>query len=99
MVKDMDGLRAYERFGHSAIMGIIHRRRQYCDTILGCFGKRRKRATEKYEQFIEEGGNAGRRTVLVVGGVMRSLGGWSQVLSIKRAGSKIFSDERILGSS
>lgn len=33
------------------------------------------------------------------GGLMRSLGGWSQVLPIKRSGSKVFSDERILGSS
>ncbi|MDY6844192.1 MAG: transposase, partial [Thermodesulfobacteriota bacterium] len=63
----MNGLRTYERCAHSAIMGIIHLLRQYCDTILGCFGKRLKRATEKYEQFIEEGVNAGTRPELVGG--------------------------------
>jgi putative transposase len=36
---------------------------------------------------------------LVGGGLIRSLGGWSQVLSLRRVGSKVFSDERILGSS
>ena len=36
---------------------------------------------------------------MVGGGLVRSLGGWSQVLSSRRSGSKIFSDERILGSS
>ena len=33
------------------------------------------------------------------GGLIRSLGGWSQVLSLRRRGGKIFSDERILGST
>jgi len=33
---------------------------------------------------------------LVGGGLIWSFGGWSQVLS-RRAGSKIFSDEQILG--
>jgi len=98
IVKDMNALRTYERCGHSAIMGIIHRPWQDCDTILGYFGKSRKRAIEKYEQFVEEGVKAGRRPELAGGGLIRSLGGWSQVLSIRRAGSKIFSDERILGS-
>ncbi|MBW1783471.1 MAG: transposase [Deltaproteobacteria bacterium] len=99
IVKNMNALRTYERCGHSAIMGTIHRSWQDCDTILAYFGKRRKRAIEKYEQFVEEGIKAGSRPELVGGGLIRSLGGWSQVLSIKRAGSKIFSDERILGSS
>ena len=36
---------------------------------------------------------------MVGGGLIRSLGGWSQVKSIKRAGNKIYSDEWILGSS
>ncbi len=31
------------------------------------------------------------------GGLIRSVGGWSQVLSLKRKGMKIASDERILG--
>ncbi|MDY6973748.1 MAG: hypothetical protein SV775_15710 [Thermodesulfobacteriota bacterium] len=93
-MKDMNGLRIYERCGHSAIISIIHRRWQDCETILGCVGKRRKRAIEKHEQFIEEGLNAGTRPDLVGGDLI-----WSQVLSIKRAGSKILSDERILGSS
>ena len=33
------------------------------------------------------------------GGLIRSLGGWSQVLSLRRRAEKIASDERILGSS
>ncbi|MEW6184621.1 MAG: hypothetical protein AB1585_02645 [Thermodesulfobacteriota bacterium] len=63
------------------------------------FGKKRKAAIGKYEQFVKDGIKAGGRPELVGGGLIRSLGGWSQVLSLKRTGKKIFSDERILGGS
>lgn len=99
IVKDMNALRRYERCGHSALMGEIHRPWQDTDTILAYFGTRRKQAIEKYEQFVKDGIEAGGRPELVGGGLIRSLGGWSQVLSLKRSGTKIFSDERILGSS
>jgi REP element-mobilizing transposase RayT len=98
-VKDMRALRNWGRSGHSAIMGVINRPWQDRETILVYFGKSRKRAIEKYEQFVEDGITAGGRPELVGGGLIRSLGGWSQVLSIKRSGTKVFSDERILGSS
>jgi hypothetical protein len=80
-------------------MGMVKRDWQDRDTVLAYFGKRRKRAIEKYEDFVGEGIEAGSRSELVGGGLIRSLGGWSQVLSLRRAGSKVFSDERILGSS
>ena len=38
IVKDFNGLSTYERSGHSAIMGIINRPWQDCNTILGHFG-------------------------------------------------------------
>ncbi len=67
--------------------------------MLAYFGKRRKGAIEKYECFVGEGAESGSRPELVGGGLIRSLGGWSQVLSLRRVGRKLFSDERILGSS
>jgi hypothetical protein len=99
IVKDLEMLKRYVWCGHSVIMGIIKRPWQDTGTILSYFGKRRKRAIEEYERFVEQGVKAGSRPELVGGGLIRSLGGWSQVLSLKRAGSKVFSDERILGSS
>jgi len=44
------------------------------------FGRGRE-AVEKYEQFVREGLSQGRRLELVGGGLTRSQGGWSQVLS------------------
>jgi len=99
VVKNLKELKGYQWCGHSGIMGMVKRDWQDRDTVLAYFGKRRKRAIEKYEDFVGEGIEAGSRPELVGGGLIRSLGGWSQVLSLRRAGSKVFSDERILGSS
>jgi len=77
----------------------VKREWQDRDTVLAYFGKRRKRAIEKYEDFVGQGIKTGSRPDLVGGGLIRSLGGWSKVLSLRRVGSKVFSDERILGSS
>jgi putative transposase len=99
IVKDMKELRRYERCGHSAVIGTIKRPWQDRETILAYFGKKRNPAIEKYEKFVEGGIQSGNRPDLVGGGLIRSLGGWSQVLSLKRAGSKIYSDERILGGN
>ena len=99
VVKSLKKLRRYQWCGHSAIMCKTERTWQDTETVLSYFGKRRKIAIEKYEDFVGKGIATGRRPELVGGGLIRSLGGWSQVLSLRRAGSKVFSDERILGSS
>jgi len=99
LVKNMGELAKSDRSGHAIVMGVIDGSWQDRDSILAYFGNQRKRAIEKYERFVEEGVNKGRRPDLVGGGLVRSLGGWSQVLSSRRAGNKTFRDERILGSS
>jgi len=99
LVKSLEDLDGYRWCGHSAIMGTVKRRWQDQDTVLAYFGKRRKEAIRKYRTFVEKGVAYGRRPELVGGGLVRSLGGWSQVLSLRRAGEKVFSDDRVLGSS
>jgi putative transposase len=99
MVDNLTELNRYPWAGHSAIMGKVKRDWQDIDTPLSYFGKTPKGAIEKYERFVKEGIPQGRRLELVGGGLIRSLGGWSQVLSLRRKGDKVASDERILGSS
>ncbi len=99
IVQNLNELKEYQWSGHSGINGSVKREWQDRDTVLAYFGKRRKSAIEKYEVFVGQGIEAGSRPELVGGGLIRSLGGWSQVLSLRRVGSKVFSDERILGSS
>jgi putative transposase len=97
MVGELEGLNNYRWAGHSAIMGRVEREWQDIETVLGYFGSGRE-AVKKYEQFVREGVSQGRKPELVGGGLIRSVGGWSQVLSLKRRGVKVASDERILGS-
>ena len=91
-------LRGYLWTGHSAILGVVARDWQDTATVLSYFGQKRRRAVEQYEQFVKEGIPQGRRPALGGGGLIRSLGGWSQVLSLRRRGMKVPSDARILGS-
>jgi len=98
LVEDMKELRKYPWTGHSALMGIIQRKWQDTDTVLAYFGSRLKQARDRYQEFVEAGIAQGRRKDLVGGGLVRSAGGWSQVLSFRRKGIRVASDERILGS-
>jgi REP element-mobilizing transposase RayT len=94
--KDLD---TYSWTGHSAIVGKLKRAWQDTETILAYFGRRRKAAILGYNRFLEQGIRQGKRKELVGGGLIRSVGGWSQVLSLRRRGEKAASDLRILGSS
>jgi hypothetical protein len=97
MLDDLKGLKNYRWAGHSAVMGRVKRDWQDIDTVLSYFG-RGFGAVQRYEQFVREGILQGRRGELVGGGLIRSLGGWSQVLSLRRKGIKVASDARILGN-
>jgi len=98
MVKNFKELRFYPWSGHSAIMGRQKRGWQDVGTVLEYYGRRKRRAIAAYEDYVREGMEKGRRPELVGGGLIRSLGGWSEVLSLRRKGEKTASDERILGS-
>ena len=66
-------------------------------TILAYFAERSKEAVRRYQAFVAEGVDQGRRPELVGGGLIRSLGGWSQVLSLRRKGLRMAADDRVLG--
>jgi hypothetical protein len=68
------------------------------DHALSKFGATRRRAINEYRRFMQEGLGQGRLPELTGGGLIRSKGGWSQVLSVRRSGRKEEFDERILGS-
>jgi lambda repressor-like predicted transcriptional regulator len=65
---------------------------------LSWFGKRAGQARRIYRRFVSEGIKQGHRPELVGGGLIRSLGGWSAVKSLRRSGQKALTDERILGT-
>jgi hypothetical protein len=99
--KVVTGLRALDRYpwsGHSALLEIVPRPWQDTRTILGQFGPTPRRAWTAYRAFVADGIPQGRRHDLQGGGLLRSLGGWAQVLAVRRQGRTAASDARILGS-
>jgi REP element-mobilizing transposase RayT len=98
LVKDLKGLEKYPYCGHGAILGTVKNEWQDRDSVLAQFGSREGDAKGAYRRFVEEGVALGRRPELVGGGLVRSLGGWSEVKSQRRRGEPELSDERILGS-
>ena len=98
MVKDMSALDQYSWCGHGVILGRKRREWQDRNYVLAWFGTKESEAKRAYREYVKEGIEQGRREDLVGGGLIRTLGGWSQVLSLRRSKEKVHSDERILGS-
>jgi hypothetical protein len=81
-------------------MGMSVRSWQNVDYVLHFFGKTAHRARGAYFSYIEAGMGQGRREDLIGGGLVRSLGGWSEAEKLKSKGQDhLKSDERILGDS
>lgn len=96
IVADMDGLRNYRWSGHSVLMEKNKASWQMTGEILARFGKRRMEAIKRYEEFVAEGKDEGRRDDLSGGGLIRSAGGWKEVQVLREAGKRQ-ADERMLG--
>ena len=97
VVKNLRELNDTPWSGHSALIGNIDGRKwQNRDYVLSFLGGGRK-GRRAYLKFVQEGISLGRKPELVGGGLVRSLGGWSSVIALRRRGEKQVSDERILG--
>ena len=98
LVGTLRDLESYPYCGHGVIVGRIRYEWQDRDSVLRRFGKRDADAQRRYREFVKEGIALGNRPELVGGGLVRSLGGWSQVVSLRKRGVRELTDERILGS-
>jgi REP element-mobilizing transposase RayT len=99
IVEDINALKTYPFSGHGALMGKIKNDWQDIDYVLGLFGKKKRQARQMYATFLAKGISRGRRPDLVGGGLLRSMGGWSTLKGLRKSGTRIKGDERILGSS
>jgi REP element-mobilizing transposase RayT len=97
LVEDMDALDRYPFTGHSYIIGKRKNGWQTTDEVLSYFGDKRSPARRRYREFTGRGIVLGRQPELVGGGLVRSVGGWSAVRSLRKSGVFQKSDERILG--
>ena len=100
IVHSLSELNRYAYSGHSVLMGRRNRPWQDVDYVLSYFGETPGRAKKAYYSYVEAGLEQGRRKELTGGGLIRSLGGWSEVRKHGLKGQDhIKSDERILGES
>jgi REP element-mobilizing transposase RayT len=97
-VKSMEELDQYPWSGHKILIGKEKGDWQERDYVLEQFHKKEGKAIRAYQRFMEDGKDQGRRPELVGGGLIRSLGGWSQVLSLSGSRERMGHDDRILGS-
>ncbi len=96
MVKEIRELNSCPWSGHSALVGKVKRPWQDTGYVLAYFGEGAK-GLRNYMRFIEEGVLLGKRPELVGGGLVRSLGGWSEVMALRGRNDRQASDQRILG--
>ena len=99
LVQTLEELKSYKYCGHSTLTGKAKREWQDTDYVLKLFGKGEARARKGYESFVKEGVKQGRREELTGGGLIRSLGGWTEARDALKGGVHVMSDERILGDS
>ena len=66
--------------------------------VLHQFARTTGTARKAYVEFVQDQMHLGSQPELTGGGLVRSAGGWSEVVSIRKRGERQFSDERILGS-
>jgi REP element-mobilizing transposase RayT len=97
LVDDMEGLERYPYCGHGALTGRQTVAWQDTDRVLSLFDRRSARARSAYRSHVAAGIHAGRRPELVGGGLVRSLGGWSEVRAARRRSEAGAGDPRILG--
>jgi REP element-mobilizing transposase RayT len=98
LAESLEDLERYPWGGHAVVMHRIRHEWQDRNYVLGYFGKRESSALQAYREFVAEESGRGRQPELTGGGLIRSIGGWSEVKSLRKRQEKQFSDERILGS-
>ncbi|MGB5987072.1 MAG: transposase [Desulfobacterales bacterium] len=97
IVPDMKALEDYPYSGHGVLLGHVAHKWQDSEYILRLFDDQKQSTQERYRKFIEKGIPIGKRQDLTGGGLVRSVGGWAEVKSLRKAGALQKGDERILG--
>ncbi len=96
IVSTLSELDRYPYSGHSALMGKKERSWQDTDSVLGLFSSDLSKARKGYHAFMKSGIDQGRREDLSGGGLIRSIGGWREILNQR---TRVKGDQRILGDS
>ncbi|NTU54502.1 MAG: hypothetical protein HGA97_12580 [Chlorobiaceae bacterium] len=96
-VGSLDQLAIYPWSGHAVLMNNVSYEWMDREYVLQFFGRKEGSAKRAYLAYLEEEMGIDREEELSGGGLIRSNGGWSKVLSMRKRGERVMSDERILG--
>jgi len=100
IVPDLQSLRNHPYCGHGALIGETKTPWQDVNYVLGYFGETTDSAQDAYLGYMSAGAALGRIEELTGGGLIRSLGGWTEVKRRRKTGAiNEMGDERILGDS
>lgn len=99
IITAIEALDRYPWSGHHVLVSALSCPWMDRDFVLSQFAGTEQRAVEAYRAFIKAGFAMGKLPHLVGGGLVRSLGGWSRVASLRHKGIPGKGDERILGSN
>lgn len=97
MVRSLKELSRYRWSGHGVLIGAHKNDWQEKEYVLKQFHQKNKNAVRAYSRFVAEGQGQGRRPELTGDGLVRRLGGWSRVLTLREDRERAGQDGRILG--
>lgn len=97
LVRNYEGLGNYKWCGHGAMIGERSCDFMERDYVLGHFGGKDRMAVSRYEAFMRERIGAHKGGEYSGGGLIKSLGGLTNVLASRSAGEREMFDDRVLG--
>jgi hypothetical protein len=96
IITTLEALDRYPWSGHSLLIGKSKQEWMDTEQVLSYFSVNRRAARNAYRRFMQEGMGMGKSHELTGGGLIRSHGGWSQVLAMRGGKQQAEFDERIL---
>lgn len=97
LVRNMRELNSYPWCGHRALVSGVTSEWHDRGYVLSWFGKRPAQAIKNYSQYLNQGLEKECNPDLKGGGLIRSMGGWTEVKALRKRKACVVSDARILG--
>jgi hypothetical protein len=97
MVRSLKELSRYRWSGHGVLIGVHKNDWQEKEYVLKQFHQKKTNPVRAYSRFVAEGQGQGRRPELTGNRLVRRLGGWSRVLTLRGDRERAGQDGRVLG--